>query len=37
LALIAVSFIREKPLHTLSGVERLTQEQDAAAAPTARG
>lgn len=34
LALVAVLFIREKPLHTLSGDERLAQEQAAGAVPS---
>jgi hypothetical protein len=33
LAVIAVVFIKEKALHTLSGDERLAQEEAAAAAP----
>ncbi|WP_229402365.1 MDR family MFS transporter [Micromonospora okii] len=34
LSLVAVLFIREKPLHTLSGSERLAQEEAAGAPPT---
>ncbi|MCX4472466.1 MFS transporter [Micromonospora sp. NBC_01655] len=35
LALVTVLFIREEPLHTLSGSERLAREEAAAAAPPA--